>query len=129
MDFALSTYPFLRGMKHDSSGPPEFEGNSTSPTAHSHGVCESESDVSGSNVSGSSLWSEGSGNSGDRSSRRALILQMAKARMRNNSSGSPNKLSSKDQLQTAPILEGEEMSLGGQTEGAQTEIDIAGDLD
>merc|ERR1712183_6434 len=44
---------------------------------------ESGSDITGSAVSGSSVWTENS-TPGDRSSRRALILQMAKARMKNN---------------------------------------------
>lgn len=43
---------------------------------------ESGSELTGSMISGSSVWSEGT--SGDRSSRRALILQMAKARMKSN---------------------------------------------
>merc|ERR1712166_1573675 len=41
------------------------------------------SDITGSAISGSSVWTDNSG-TGDRSSRRALILQMAKARMKNN---------------------------------------------
>ena len=44
---------------------------------------ENGTDIIGSAVSGSSALSENSGLS-DRSSRRALILQMAKARMKNN---------------------------------------------
>ncbi|KAL3916465.1 MAG: hypothetical protein SGARI_007952 [Bacillariaceae sp.] len=47
---------------------------------------ESGSEVTGSAISGgSSAWTESSGApSGDRTSRRALILQMARARMKNN---------------------------------------------
>ena len=44
---------------------------------------ESGSDITGSALSGSSVWTDNSA-PGDRSSRRAIILQMAKARMKNN---------------------------------------------
>jgi len=53
---------------------------------------ENGADINGSAVSGSSGLSESSGAS-ERSSRRALILQMAKARMKNNKE-SPVKTSS-----------------------------------
>jgi hypothetical protein len=52
----------------------------------SAGTWESGSEISASVVSGSSVWTEGS-NPTDRSSRRKLILQMAKARMKSNKDG------------------------------------------
>jgi hypothetical protein len=62
--------------------------------------------MTGSMISGSSVWSEGS--TGDRSSRRALILQMAKARMKTtrDSVGSPEK--AEETSQAAPPIEEEE---------------------
>ena len=80
----------------------------------SEGTWDSGSDVSGSNATGSSLWSE---NGADRSSRRALILQMAKARMRNNKE-SPTK--------SVRIIDEETASTGGHTEA---NLDFAADLD
>lgn len=71
-------------------------------------------------MSGSSVWSDNS--AGDRSSRRALILQMAKARMRNNKDSPTKSLTPPDRLQPA-MIEEEGASVGG------TEIDIASDLD
>ena len=77
------------------------------------------------------MWSEGSG--GDRSSRRALILQMAKARMKNNNN-SPDKsrVSAPIQEEVAEDPEGSIAGNGGEadnlTEG-NTDIDFSVDLD
>lgn len=82
--------------------------------AASEGTWDSGSDVSGSNATGSSLWSD---NGADRSSRRALILQMAKARMRNNKE-SPTK--------SVKMIDEEAGSTGGHTDA---NLDFAADLD
>jgi hypothetical protein len=96
---------------------------------------ESGSELTASVISGSSFLTEGSGN--DRSSRRALILQMAKARMKS-SKDSPDR-----SKVSAPPIEEEEEELSIEedftgdklvdetdnvTEG-NTEIDFATDLD
>ena len=67
----------------------------------------------------------------NRSSRRALILQMAKARMKNNkgSGASTTGIDNPELMGTYSITE-EEKKLDGPLEDDQaTEIDIAGDLD
>lgn len=93
------------------------------------GTWDTGSDISGSNVSSSSVWSTDSGTTGDRSSRRALILQMAKARMRNNKE-SPTKAGSSVLAATGKptILEEETASINGFTE-TNTDIDFTNDLD
>jgi len=98
---------------------------SSASDLHGNGTWDSESDVSGSNVSGSSVWSDSSG--ADRSSRRALILQMAKARMRNNKE-SPSKSMASEQRFHPGMIEEEVASIAGRSE-PHTEIDMAGDLD
>jgi hypothetical protein len=117
------TDPVLRQMEKDDLSP------------QSATTWESSSDVT-SVVSGtSSAWTDAS--NGDRSSRRALILQMAKARMKKN-----NKMEGK--LISDPIAEDEEekkldsagddllelnLSRTGSLNETGTDIDIAGDLD
>mmetsp|Transcript_12152 Transcript_12152/g.28836 ORF Transcript_12152/g.28836 Transcript_12152/m.28836 type:complete len:979 (+) Transcript_12152:393-3329(+) len=84
---------------------------------------ESGTDVTGSAISGSSLLSENSGTS-DRTSRRAFILQMAKARMKNNRE-SPVKASSgkiSDDADDTVFTE-------GNTTLATHDFDFTGDLD
>lgn len=88
----------------------------------SSGVWEADSDAA-SNVTGSSMWSNDSG-TGDKSSRRALILQMAKARMRNNK-GSPVKAS--DPI-GASADGGTSAEVAGATE-THTDFDLTGELD
>jgi len=84
---------------------------------------ENGTDITGSAISESSVCSENSGPS-DRSSRRALILQMAKARMKNNRE-SPTK--------TSAIIEDDESDDTILTEGNATlathDFDLTGDLD
>jgi len=79
---------------------------------------ESGSEVTGSAISGSSAWTDNSGPPADRTSRRALILQMARARMKNNKE-SPTKQSM--------------MAAGtGEEDGSKTvstDFDLTGDLD
>jgi hypothetical protein len=115
--------PVLREMEKDDLSP------------QSATTWESSSDVT-SVVSGtSSAWTDAS--NGDRSSRRALILQMAKARMKKN-----NKMEGK--LISDPIAEDEEekkldsagddllelnLSRTGSLNETGTDIDIAEDLD
>ena len=82
----------------------------------------------GSVLSGSSVWTDGS--SADRSSRRALILQMAKARMKTNKV--PSVSHAEDKTNSAieeeqSILSGDERRDG--TGGVATEIDFTGELD
>jgi hypothetical protein len=109
-------------------GPDDPVDNKFDEPAHSPprddasaGTWESGSEFSGSNVSAPSVWSDNSGTTGDRSSRRALILQMAKARMRNNKDSPPK-------TQASEAIEEEASSIGGNTEG-NTDIDFSGDLD
>lgn len=83
---------------------------------------ESGSEVTGSAVSGSSAWTEDNSGPADRTSRRALILQMARARMKNNKE-SPSK-----QKNSSPIEE-EDGGITVATDGNTAEFDLTGDLD
>lgn len=85
---------------------------------------DSGSDVTGSGVSGSSVWTDTSG-PGDRSSRRALILQMAKARMKTTKE-SPSVAANRSKLGTSIMEEDTTIMTEGNTLG---DIDFAGDLD
>jgi hypothetical protein len=84
---------------------------------------ESGSEFTGSAISaGSSAWTENSGPA-DRTSRRALILQMARARMKNNKE-SPSK------QRIAPAISEEDASKTVATDGnATADFDLTGDLD
>jgi len=83
-------------------------------------------DDSGSDIlSGSSVWTDNSGPIGDRSSRRALILQMAKARMKN------NKESPAAQKGSSTIIDENDEAddtIFTEANGAH-DIDLTGDLD
>ncbi len=85
---------------------------------------ENGTDVAGSAISGSSIMSDNSAAS-DRNSRRALILQMAKARMKNNRE-SPAR-------NPAPIIADDEADETVFTEANGTiathDFDLTGDLD
>jgi hypothetical protein len=94
-------------------------------------VMESESGVtwdSGSEVtsvvSGSSVWTDNSNNP-DRSSRRALILQMAKARMKGNKEPGMGE----DAIPEESYDDDDEEKKNDVLPDSATEIDIAGDLD
>jgi hypothetical protein len=96
-------------------------------------VTESESGVtwdSGSEVtsvvSGSSVWTDNSNNP-DRSSRRALILQMAKARMKSNKV--PGEMGEDAIPEESYDDDNEEEKKNDVLPDNATEIDIAGDLD
>jgi hypothetical protein len=104
---------------------PHQDADATPGDLPMNGTWDSTSDVSGSNVSGSSVWSDASG--GDRNSRRALILQMAKARMRNNKESPTKSMGSPDRHEPF-MIEEEGASIAGRSE-TNPEIDIAGDLD
>jgi hypothetical protein len=84
-------------------------------------------------VSGSSVWSESSPGAGDRSSRRALILQMAKARMRGGGGKAGSTVDGGDHRSRAtPIYEETSAvpSFGtGVTSAGNTDIDFTGELD
>lgn len=94
----------------------------------SEATWESGSELTASVISGSSAWADSSNQ--DRSSRRALILQMAKARMKT------NKDPTSPDSNVGPTIEEENMSqeeedvvrreLLGE---ANTDIDFAQDLD
>lgn len=94
------------------------------------------SDITGSAISGSSVWTDNSG-TGDRSSRRALILQMAKARMKNNkesprgsSEGNNHGIDFTGDPSSAINEEDNEADGTIFTEGnANHDIDLTGDLD
>ena len=85
---------------------------------------ESGSEFTASVISGSSAWTDSSNQ--DRSSRRALILQMAKARMKTNKD--PSSPDSKIGP-TSPTIEEENMSQEEEAAEANTDIDFAEDLD
>jgi hypothetical protein len=109
---------------------------------------ETGSDMT-SNVSGSSVWTDGSASSPDRTSRRALILQMAKARMKVHNSKLPTSPESETSLSIADTegtgnhglfeqklhhqslhsQDDDEKKVDTATEENGTDIDIAGDLD
>jgi hypothetical protein len=99
-------------------------------------VWDDGSDITGSAISGSSVWTDNSG-TGDRSSRRALILQMAKARMKNNkespkvpSEGNNHDIHFTSDLSSAITEEDNEADDTIFTEGNAThDIDLTGDLD
>ena len=82
-------------------------------------------------ISGSSVWTDNS--TGDRSSRRALILQMAKARMKTHKP-SIGGAHAEDKT-SCPIAEeqslvsGEDQQWDGLGRGGGTEIDFTGELD
>lgn len=86
---------------------------------------ESESEVT--SIGGSSTWTDDMNNP-DRSSRRALILQMAKARMRNNNHQQQNgSLNHNDSL---TMIESREMEEEKKNDmGQPDEIDLTSDLD
>ena len=87
---------------------------------------ESGSDITGSALSGSSVWTDSSA-PGDRTSRRALILQMAKARMKNN-----KELPSVSKPSSATIEQDDEADDTIFTEGNATHDfvgELTGDLD
>mmetsp|Transcript_24225 Transcript_24225/g.55577 ORF Transcript_24225/g.55577 Transcript_24225/m.55577 type:complete len:524 (-) Transcript_24225:163-1734(-) len=97
----------------------------------SGGTWESGSEVSESVVSAtSSAWTETSG-APERSSRRALILQMAKARMKSNKSsgGSTVGDTPRSEIMGTYSITEEEKKLDGPIDDQATEIDMAGDLD
>lgn len=91
----------------------------------------SDSDVT-SLVSGSSVWTDNT--NPDRSSRRALILQMAKARMKSNKTGDGsvvdgNEAASKASLRPMDRGLEEEKKLESQENIAAADIDLTEDLD
>lgn len=102
-----------------------------SPRSEASGATwESGSEVSGSAISAtSSGWTETSA-APERSSRRALILQMAKARMKTNkSSGSTAGDTPRSQIVGTYSITEEEKKLDGPLDDQATEFDMAGDLD
>ena len=97
---------------------PSVEPPVASPDSEAGGTWESSSEVT-SIVSGSSVWTDNT--NPDRSSRRALILQMAKARMRNNKASS---------AVASPTSQDTSMYEEKKLEVHQAEdIDLAGELD
>lgn len=114
-----------------SQDPPYIAEPSYSPkdVPSPHSDSFSGSEVTSIVSATSSAWTENS-SAPERSSRRALILQMAKARMKNNKSGGAS-LSNEhhsELMGTYSITE-EEKKLDGPAEDEKTDIDIAGDLD
>lgn len=86
------------------------------------------SDALHSNVSGSSVWTDNSSNPADRSSRRALILQMAKARMKSNKDRDPAEHTIKEEKSGSmddASYEASQLS----AEMTATDLDFAADLD
>jgi hypothetical protein len=113
-------------MRKHREGPQVEDEIMGSPPRHKHE--EEEFSTSTSVVSGSSVWTDAS--QGDRTSRRALILQMAKARMKS------NKLSAtpEDKLATSIVEEdpNETRSTGTksmETKSVNVSLDLAVDLD
>ena len=74
----------MRKFENQTASPIKIDNpGSTRSEMSTNTSDENGTDIIGSAISGSSILSDNSGTS-DRSSRRALILQMAKARMKNN---------------------------------------------
>jgi hypothetical protein len=100
---------------------------------------EHNSEALASVVSGSSVWTENSSNPTDRSSRRALILQMAKARMKSNKERDSDEHSTikeeksgmedshEDESAIQYSMDDDEMRGVGSSE--QSDLDFAADLD
>lgn len=116
-------------QQHDDAGEGEDEEFADKDLV----VIESESGVtwdSGSEVtsvvSGSSVWTDNSNNP-DRSSRRALILQMAKARMKGNKV--PGDMGEDAIPEESYDDDNEEEKKNDVLPDSATEIDISGDLD
>lgn len=117
--------------QHQARAESETNGSRTNEDAESQATWDSGSEIT-SVISGSSVWTDGS-NAGDRSSRRALILQMAKARMKSNKS-SPA-------AHSAPIAEESSMTSTAMSRDpdqfdqeearsdVKTDIDFSEDLD
>ena len=85
-------------------------------------------------VSGSSVWTDSSSNPADRSSRRALILQMAKARMKSNKDRDPAEHTIKEEKSGSlddTDYEDEHSRMNSQlsAEMTTTDLDFAADLD
>jgi hypothetical protein len=93
-------------------------------------------------ISGSSVWTDSSSNPADRSSRRALILQMAKARMKSNKERDPAEKTIKEEKSNS--LDDTDVDDYGDDHSSDimrpqgpgevhspsaTELDIAADLD
>jgi hypothetical protein len=102
--------------KHKEITDPGDEIMSSPQTRHG----EEDVSTSTSMVSGSSVWTD---MSQDRSSRRALILQMAKARMKS------NKMSATTEDKMATPIEEEEPNEETKSESVNPSIDLAVDLD
>mmetsp|Transcript_24806 Transcript_24806/g.34988 ORF Transcript_24806/g.34988 Transcript_24806/m.34988 type:complete len:1017 (+) Transcript_24806:311-3361(+) len=113
-------------------------GRPSSPNDESVATYDTTSDLNTSIVSGSSVWTDSS--LGDKSSRRALILQMAKARMKTNKSSGGSvagSVATNDPLaitsQPTPIAE--EQSVASdlpreeEADKQEPEIDFTGELD
>ncbi|CAB9515906.1 expressed unknown protein [Seminavis robusta] len=88
-------------------------------------------------ISGSSVWTDNSSNPADRSSRRALILQMAKARMKSNKDRDPAEKTIKEEKSNSlddhdDYDDHSDMRHPGLTDAptsSATDLDIAADLD
>jgi hypothetical protein len=123
----------MKPAKSRDAPPPQEYEEELNPAAspirgddESAATWESGSEMTGSMISGSSVWSEGTG--GDRSSRRALILQMAKARMKSNKESPEKPNTAGATANSAHIIdeEDEEETDTFLTEGA-TDIDFSAD--
>lgn len=88
---------------------------------------ESGSQLSASVVSSSSVWTEGSNT--DRSSRRALILQMAKARMKSNKDHPSSPQQTNGTIAEEQSHQNDESFYQEPTSEAGGDIDFTGDLD
>ena len=112
LTFSFVLYPFHRAANKSKSHeeeeeePEPFHEEEPNPAISPSGTWDSGSELSASVVSGtSSAWTNDTGT--DQSSRRALILQMAKARMKNNKSSSPDKSKASGHQQPPTVLEEE----------------------
>ena len=81
-----------------------------------------------SNVSGGSVWTDSSSNPADRSSRRALILQMAKARMKSNKDRDPAEHTIKEE-KSGSMDDASYETSHLSAEMTATDLDFAADLD
>lgn len=127
-------YPHRNGGNPDAHQPRGDDGS-----ASTWGSANSEALTSV--ISGSSVWTDSSSNPADRSSRRALILQMAKARMKSNKERDPAEKTIKEEksnsLDDTDVDDyGDDHSSDMRPQGltdvhspSATELDIAADLD
>ena len=130
---ASAQYSFSpeQGISPIAGGSPRIGGEVGSGVSWDGSANDSEALTSV--ISGSSVWTDSSSNPADRSSRRALILQMAKARMKSNKDRDPAEKTIKEEKSGSSMddyTEGSYHEPHGSAElAAMNDLDFAADLD